>query len=93
VVLAFAKMTCMWLVVQIVGSLLVLFAFVAVQAERMTVHAWMYLWLNTVGSLLMAVDAVVGHDWGFLMLEGTWAIVSAYALYTKSRGHTPSASH
>ncbi|WP_224058120.1 CBU_0592 family membrane protein [Streptomyces kanamyceticus] len=83
----------MWLTVQIVGSLLVLAAFVAVQANRMRTDAWSYLWLNATGSLLMAVDAVVEGDWGFLLLEGTWAVVSFWGLFAKSRGRTAGAGH
>jgi hypothetical protein len=28
----------------------------------------------------VAVDALHGQQWGFLLLEGTWAVVSAFVL-------------
>ena len=67
-------------VVQIVGALLILAAFSAAQFGRLDVESRLYLWLNLVGSAILAVLAAVEHQWGFLLLEGVWAIVSAYSL-------------
>ena len=41
---------------------------------------------------MLAVDALHGHQWGFLLLEATWAVVSAYALVRRAprRGTTSS---
>jgi hypothetical protein len=33
-----------------------------------------------IGSGVLAVDAVVEAQWGFLLLEGVWAIVSLVSL-------------
>jgi hypothetical protein len=40
----------------------------------------LYLVLNVVGSAVLAVDAALGAQWGFLLLEGVWAIVSLASL-------------
>jgi hypothetical protein len=42
--------------------------------------------IQIAGSLLILVpfDALHGHQWGFLLLEGTWALVSAYALVRRT---------
>ena len=40
--------------------------------------------LDLVGSTVRALDAWHGHQWGFLLLEGTWAVVSAYALVRRA---------
>jgi hypothetical protein len=67
-------------VIQIVGALLILAAFTAVQVERMRPDSRLYLALNLAGSAILAVLAVIGQQWGFVLLEGVWAIVSAWGL-------------
>jgi hypothetical protein len=67
-------------VIQIVGALLILAAFTAVQLDRMRPDSRLYLALNLVGSAILAVLAVAAAQWGFVLLEGVWAIVSAWGL-------------
>lgn len=67
--------------VQIVGALLILAAFTAVQLDRMRPDSRVYLALNLVGSIILAVLAWLDSQWGFLLLEGVWAIVSAWGLW------------
>ena len=66
--------------IQIAGSVLVLVPFVLVQLGRMRPTTTAYAVLNLVGSGVLAADALHGRQWGFLLLEGTWAVVSAYGL-------------
>lgn len=77
--------------IQIAGSLLVLVPFVLVQLRRMSATTTAYGVLNLLGSGILAVDAWHGHQWGFLLLEGTWAVVSAYGLVRGSK--TPTVTH
>jgi hypothetical protein len=67
-------------VIQVVGSLLVLGGFTLAQAGVLDQKSLRYLWLNTVGSAVLAANALLGHQWGFLLLEGVWALVSAASL-------------
>ncbi len=67
--------------IQIVGALLILAGFAAVQFERMRPDSRLYLVLNLVGSAILAVLAWHESQWGFLLLEGVWAIVSAWGLW------------
>lgn len=67
--------------IQIVGALLILAGFAAVQFERMRPDSRLYLTLNLVGSAILAVLAYVETQWGFLLLESVWAVVSAWGLW------------
>lgn len=66
--------------IQIIGALLILAAFAAVQFDRMRPDSRMYLTLNLLGSIILAVLAVAASQWGFVLLESVWAIVSAWGL-------------
>jgi hypothetical protein len=71
--------------VQILGALLILAGFVAGQIGALRVDSGPYLWLNLVGSLILTVDAWRGRQWGFVLLEAVWAIVSAWSLVARRR--------
>jgi membrane-bound ClpP family serine protease len=80
-------------VVQVVGALLILVAFAGVQFGRVDPRSLTYLWLNLVGSAILAVLAYVESQWGFLLLEGVWALVSAHGLIQASRSRRPGGVH
>jgi hypothetical protein len=65
---------------QLAGALIILCAFVAVQWGRAHPYSRTTLSMNLVGSALLAVLALSGHQWGFLFLEAAWAAVSAAGL-------------
>ena len=74
--------------VQILGSVLILIPFALAQAGRLNAKSLGYLVLNLIGSGTLAVDAAVTSQWGFLLLEGCWAVVSLSALVTTIRRAT-----
>jgi hypothetical protein len=73
-------------VVQVAGAMLILIAFSAQQLGRMPAGSRTYVVLNLFGSAILAVIAVVEEQWGFVLLEGVWAIVSAWSLWRLARG-------
>ncbi|WP_238016252.1 hypothetical protein KZZ52_28590 [Dactylosporangium sp. AC04546] len=75
-------------VIQLAGSLLILLPFVLVQLGRLETRSQWYNVLNLVGSGILAVEALHGRQWGFLLLEGVWALVSLRAVLWP-RGHRP----
>lgn len=70
---------------QIAGALIVLAAFILMQFNQVSPDAASYLIANAVGSALLAITAALGRQWGFLMLEGVWALVSLYGLVAHLR--------
>lgn len=67
-------------VVQVVGAILILLGYVVVQSNHWSPQSRSNLTVNFVGSAILAVLALLGRQWGFLLLEGVWAIVSANGL-------------
>ncbi|MBA2348156.1 MAG: hypothetical protein H0V81_07665 [Solirubrobacterales bacterium] len=71
--------------IQIAGSLLILAAFAGAQRGTLATDSLRYLWLNLVGSIVLAVLAAHERQAGFLLLETCWAIVTAWSLTQRMR--------
>ena len=69
--------------VQILASLLILAAFVLAQRGSLKQTSRAYLVLNLAGSAVLAVLAAHERQLGFLLLEGSWAVVSLLSLMKK----------
>ncbi len=72
-------------VVQIIGALLILVAYGAAQIERLDPRSRTYLGLNLTGSLILGVLAASTAQWGFLLLEGAWSMISLWGLLTPAK--------
>ena len=71
--------------VSLVGAVLILVAFVALQRGWSRSTSPGYLWANFVGSALLAAVAVSDRRLGFILLEVIWAVVSLWSLIRPAR--------
>lgn len=76
--------------VQVAGALLILAGFWGQQLGKISASSRLYLWLNLVGSVILTVLAFHEEQWGFVLLESVWALVSAWGLIQLARGNPPS---
>jgi hypothetical protein len=67
-------------VIQVLGSLLILAAFIAAQRGWLSTTSRRYLALNLGGACVLTVLAARERQLGFLLLEFCWAVVAAHGL-------------
>ena len=72
--------------VQVLGSLLILSAFVLAQRGRLATDSRTYLALNLAGAGVLAVLAAHERQLGFLILEVCWALVAGRELLRTAPG-------
>jgi hypothetical protein len=73
-------------VLQWTGAILVLVGFALSQWGRWSVTSYRYLVCNCLGGAGLAVAAVLSHQWGFVLLEGVWALVAGRGLLLRLSG-------
>jgi hypothetical protein len=72
-------------VVSVAGALLILLPFTASQLGRLTIQSLAYQGMNLVGSSALTAVAVVERQYGFILLEGVWALMSLVGMATVLR--------
>ena len=72
-------------ILQLVGALLVLAGFTLAQLKRLDPQSFAYLIVNAVGAGILAALAFEERQWGFLLLEGVWTLVSVAGLVNRLR--------
>jgi hypothetical protein len=71
--------------VSVAGALVVLFAYWMQQQERWKSDNRWYLMCNALGTLVLTVVAWIGSQWGFLLIEGIWSLLSFHGLWRSLR--------
>jgi hypothetical protein len=66
--------------ISVAGALLILLPFAASQLGRLSVQTLTYQVMNLVGAGALTAVAVIERQYGFILLEGAWALVSAAGL-------------
>jgi hypothetical protein len=69
----------------LLGAALILAAYAAHQAGRMSPESLLYHALNALGGLVLCVVAVDASQAGFIVLEGAWTAISLFALVRTAR--------
>lgn len=71
--------------ISLVGAVLILVGYVALQLGWMTGQDRWFNALNFVGSALLAWVAIIDWRIGFIVLEGAWALLSLAGLLRPTR--------
>ena len=66
--------------ISVVGAAMVLGAYFAYQRGIMGKESRWFNVLNFVGAALVTVAAVAARQWGIVLLEATWSLLSLHAL-------------
>ena len=72
-------------IVQIVGAIAILAGFFLSQRRLLSLDGYPYLTLNLAGSVVLALVALDGTQWGFLLLNTSWGLVTLWSLASKLR--------
>jgi hypothetical protein len=80
-------------IVQIVGALLILAGFILSQKNLLDADSSLYLALNLAGASILATLAFQGQRWGFVLLEGVWALVALAGLIFRLSGKEPASRY
>lgn len=75
-------------IISLAGALLILLAFALQLQGKWSAQESRYLWCNVVGAFTLTVVAFIEQQWGFLLMESVWTLVSVYGLIKrKAVGH------
>jgi len=68
-----------------IGVAITLIAYFCMSFKWMSAHGRIFFLLNTVGAALTCFASYLISYWPFVVLEGTWAVVSLIALMKAKR--------
>ncbi len=67
-------------IISLLGASLILIPFAASQLERLETSSKTYQISNFVGAVILTTIAVLERQYGFILLEGVWALMSLVGL-------------
>ena len=73
-------------VLQWTAAIVVLAGFALSQWGVWSVISYRYLVSNFVGGAGLSAAAVLSHQWGFVLLEGVWALVAGRSILARLSG-------
>jgi hypothetical protein len=68
------------------AAIIVLAAFACSQWGVWSVLSYRYLICNFIGGAGLSVAAALSHQWGFVLLEGVWALVAGRGILARLSG-------
>jgi hypothetical protein len=68
-------------VISFIGAVLILTAYMALQLNRLGAQTISFQTLNLFGGIFLCITAVALRQYGFILVEGLWAILSAVGLW------------
>ena len=68
-------------VISFIGAVLILSAYMGLQLNRLAAETIAFQTLNLFGGIFLCVTAVSLRQYGFILVEGLWAILSAIGLW------------
>ena len=71
----------MGIIIQVLGSLLILIGFVFSQLGKLKTTSLNYLLLNTIGALILGIDAFIGKNLVFALLDVVCSIVAIQGFF------------
>jgi hypothetical protein len=74
-------------VVSLIGAVLCLLPFAGSQLGKLATTSITYQGMNLVGASMLTLVAVVERQYGFILLEGIWALVSFAGMLRARRGY------
>lgn len=74
-------------IISIIGALLILVAYGLLQAKKIQKDSHLYLSLNLLGGLGLFYAAYVARQVGFMILEGSWTLISLRGFMIRDRSH------
>ena len=69
----------------VLGAILILAGYVALQTKRLSAESRAFNLMNAIGAALLTWIAIEDRRVGFIMLEGTWTILSLIPLVRGTR--------